>query len=260
LTRVALALGIERGPYEPYQLLQERVSPMLFDPFRDLTAEDAAPWLKRRLQRFFDGYAQEAGCPVFMHKFTGWPRARLLAAVFPQAKFVHIVRDGRSVANSLMQVRWWPGYRGTPAWTFGHLSEEERTAWEATGHSWTYIAGLEWNRLMTAFEVARAEIGPERWLDVRYEDLVMRPKEETRAILHFVGLDLWGGFDKALSRLGVSPERTDAYRDELRPEDVALLESLFASTLMRWGYPSPNGHQAVRDGGKPGRPVAPSPS
>lgn len=209
---------------------------MLADPFRDLTANDAAPWLDGRLRRFFGRRAQDDGRPVFMHKFTGWPRARLLATVFPEAKFVHVVRDGRSVANSYVQVRWWQGYRGVPGWTFGDLSEEEHRDWAATHHSWTYLAGLEWKRLMAAFEAARDEIGPERWLDVRYESLVAQPVEELTAVLRFVELDRWAGLERRVTALRVSEGRTDAYRDELRAEDVALLEGVLASTLERWGY------------------------
>ena len=211
---------------------------MLVDPFRDLTADDAAPWLDRRLRDFFGKRAQDQGRPVFMHKFTGWPRGRLLAKVFPDAKFVHVFRDGRSVANSFVQVRWWQGYRGVPGWTFGQLSDEERSGWEASQYSWTYLAGLEWKRLMDAFEASKLEIGPERWLDLRYEDLVAQPARATTEVLQFVGLDSWNGLERRLAALRVSAGRKDSYRDELRPEDLAQLEGLLASTLERWGYPA----------------------
>jgi hypothetical protein len=236
LGRVSRRLHLEPRPSEAYQLIGEEVSPMLVAPFRDLTAEDAAPWIERRLRAFFDRRAEDEGRPVFMHKFTGWPRARLLAAVFPEAKFVHVLRDGRSVANSYVQVRFWQGYRGVPGWTFGDLSADEQRAWAATNHSWPYLAGLEWKRLMAAFEDSRAEIAPERWLDLRYEDLVARPAEETTAVLRFAGLDAWPSLERRLAGLRVSEGRTDAYRDELRPEDVALLDEVLAPTLERWGY------------------------
>lgn len=236
VANVARILPLTPHPIEAYSLLERQVSPMLVDPCRDLTADDAAPWLARRLRRFFEDHAQDGSRPVFMHKFTGWPRARLLAAVFPEAKFVHVFRDGRSVANSNLQVRWWRGYRGVPGWSFGDLSEEERREWEATDYSWPYLAGLEWRRLMTAFEAARAEIGEDRWLDLRYEDLVAEPREETARVLRFTGLAPWDGLDGTLSRLEVSEGRRDAYRDELRSEDIALLESMLAATLKRWGY------------------------
>jgi Sulfotransferase family len=238
LGRVARTAGMKPNPSEAYALLREQVSPMLVDPCRDLTAEDAAPWLEQRLRDFFDRRALQQGRPVFMHKFTGWPRARLLAAVFPEAKFVHVVRDGRSVANSLLQVRWWRGYHGVPGWSFGDLSEQERGDWEAAGQSWAYLAGLEWKRLMEAFASAKEEIEPDRWLDLRYEDFVARPREQLTAVLRLVGLDRWDGLERIVARFGVSQGRKEAYRDELRPEDVALLEPLLASTLARWGYSS----------------------
>ena len=50
LGRVAKSLRLEPRPSEAYDLLREQVSPMLVDPFRDLTANDAAPWLERRLR------------------------------------------------------------------------------------------------------------------------------------------------------------------------------------------------------------------
>ncbi len=239
LGRVARSLRFEPRPSEAYALLRTEVSPMLVDPFRDLTAADAAPWLERRLQRFFGRRAdgpRPSGVHAQVHRLAA---ARLLATVFPEAKFVHVFRDGRGVANSFVQVHFWQGYRGAPGWTFGDLTEEERRDWEAANFSWPYLAGLEWKRLMAAFEASREEIGPERWVDVRYEDLVTRPVEETTAILRFAGLDRWTGLERRLAALRVSEGRTDAYRDELRPEDVAQLESALAPTLESWGYSTP---------------------
>jgi sulfotransferase family protein len=239
LGRLARALHLDTRRsegYEAYGPLGEQVSPMLVDPFRDLTAEDATPWLERRLREFFSRHAKDEGRPVFMYKFTGWPRARLLATVFPQAKFIHVFRDGRSVANSYLQTRFWRGYRGESGWTFGHLSDEERRDWVSTNYSWPYLAGLEWKRLMAAFEDARDEIGAGRWIDLRYEDLVARPKEESIGVLRFAGLDGWTGLERRLGALRISEGRSDAYRHELRPEDVALLERALAPTLERWGY------------------------
>jgi hypothetical protein len=237
VVRPARALGLRPPqPFEAYGALREQVSPMLVDPFRDLTADDAAPWLARRLRRFFETRAQAGGRPVFMHKFTGWPRARLLAVVFPEASFVHVLRDGRSVASSYLQVPWWQGYRGVPGWSFGDLSEDEHRDWAAADRSWAYLAGLEWKRLMAAFEEARDEIDSERWVDVRYEDLVARPREVTTSVSEFAGLNRWDGLERHLARLGISEGRTGAYRDELRPEDVASLEALLSPTLSHWGY------------------------
>ena len=120
----------------------------------------------------------------------------------------------------------------------GDLSAAEQRDWEAANYSWPYLAGLEWKRLMAAFEVAKAEIGPERWLDLRYEDLVARPADETKPkSLRFAGLAQGRASNIRLAGLQVSEGFGGTpYRDELRPEDVARLEDALAPTLERWGY------------------------
>ena len=109
------------APSEGYRALGRSVSPVLAAPLRDLRAQDVTPWLEQRTRRFFTGRAEAQGRPVFLHKFTGWPRAGFLGRVFPEARFVHVVRDGRAVANSFLQMPWWRGYEGPDAWGWGPL-------------------------------------------------------------------------------------------------------------------------------------------
>ena len=99
------------GPSEAYSALSREVSPMITAPFRDLTAADVTPWLAKRLRKFCESRAVGER-EQFTHKFTGWPRVAFLHEVFPEARFVHLVRDGRAVANSLVQMSWWRGHSG----------------------------------------------------------------------------------------------------------------------------------------------------
>ena len=80
--------SVAMTPSEGYRLLDRHVSPMLSKPCRDLVAEDASAWLSDRLRAFFEQRADAQGRSLFLHKFTGWPRAGLLHAVFPEARFV----------------------------------------------------------------------------------------------------------------------------------------------------------------------------
>ena len=112
-------------PAEAYSVMERAVSPMLTAPCRDLTAADLDPLTRERLRSFFEMERARHGCAVFVHKFTGWPRARLLHAAMPEARFLHVVRDGRAVANSLVRMPWWDGYRGPAGWSFGKLPAKE---------------------------------------------------------------------------------------------------------------------------------------
>lgn len=224
------------APSEGYRLLEREVSPILARPARDLLAEDATPRLAERFRRSFEMRARVQGRPVFLHKFTGWPRTGFVQAVFPGARFVHVLRDGRAVANSLVQMQWWQGFRGPEHWDWGPLSDDDRATWEAGGRSFAVLAGLEWKLLMNAFEAAKAGIAPDRWLDVRYEDFLSEPREQAARILRFMQLEWTDAFERRFTRYGFIDSRTDAFRKELATADLEALERLLGANLERLGY------------------------
>ncbi|MBB2911631.1 hypothetical protein FHS43_002904 [Streptosporangium becharense] len=227
--------GTRFGPSEAYAALSREVSPVITDPFRDLTAADATPWLAARLRRFFDRRA--AGEQRhFTHKFTGWPRAAFLREVFPEARFVHIVRDGRAVANSLNQMPWWRGHLGPAGWRFGPLPDHYAQEWDDGGRCLAHLAGIGWKIMMDAYEVARAAVPDDHWLEVRYEDLLTNPRKHMDVILDFLGLAWTADFERDLARRTFSEGRAEAFRKDLTPGQLALLNRSLIGHLHRYGY------------------------
>ncbi len=224
------------APSEAYGLLERRVSPMLATPFRDLTAADATPWLADRFRDVFKAAAKAQGRPLFLHKFTGWPRAGFTEAVFPDSRFVHVVRDGRAVASSWMQMDWWLGHRGPWDWPWGPLPPAYEAEWEASGRSFAVLAGIAWKILMDAFDDARAKIPSERWLEVRYEDILDNPRERFAELLEFLGLPWDRRFERALARYDFRREAAGAFRRHLDESTLAQLEGCLAEHLARRGY------------------------
>lgn len=232
---------LERGrlrvaPSEGWVALEKQVSGIFPQPCRDLTADDAMPWLQRRIKGFFDSRMATQGKPQFMHHLTGWPRVGLLSSVYPDARYVHVVRDGRSVANSWLQMGWWDGYRGPENWYLGPLSATDREAWEQSGRSFVVLAGLGWKILIEALEAARASVANENWLDVRFEDLIEHPKAETARILQFLGLEWHRQYEAGFRRHTFQPSRGQAWRNDLSSAQIAALECVIAKPLMRHGY------------------------
>ena len=226
------------APSEGYRILERKVSRAISTPSRDLTAEDATPWLADRFRRFFEARARAQRSPVFLHKFTGWPRAGFIDAVFPEARFVHVIRDGRAVANSLLQMPWWEGYRGPELWGWGPLPEVYRREWEASGRSFPVLAALEWKVLMDAFADVRSTIPSERWMEIRYEDLIHDPTTSTKELLEFAGLPWSGEFEERLSGYRFGVARADAFRRDLPTTQVEAIERVLASRLSEFGYRS----------------------
>ena len=224
------------GPSEGYRLLEREVSPVLATPYRDLTAEDAQPWLSHRLTDFFDERIGAQGKPVFLHKFTGWPRIGFLHEVFPEARFVHIVRDGRAVANSWLQMPWWTGYRGPDQWWLGPLGDEDAEEYERSGRSFVVLAGIAWKMLMRAFETTSQQLPPGCYLELRYEDVVADPVAVFGSILDFAGLDANASFARSLARYDFDDSRTQAFKRDLTPPAQDALERSLGEHLSRYGY------------------------
>jgi hypothetical protein len=159
-----------------------------------------------------------------------------LHAVFPDARFIHVVRDGRAVANSLLQTSWWTGHQGASNWDFGPLPEPYAKEWEASGQSYVLLAGLSWKLLLDAFEAARAAIPCSQWLEVRYEDVLADPRGQIAAMLEFLGLPWTSNFEAGFSHYIFGTGRREAFRRDLDAGNLALLEQSLAGHLKAYGY------------------------
>lgn len=235
---VALTQGkiLRYSPSEGYRALKREVSPAIVAPFKDLTADDLTPWLERRFRQFFAVRAEAQRKPLFVHKFTGWPRVGFIQGVFPEARFVHVVRDGRAVANSLLQTTWWRGFAGPEAWGWGPLPEPYASEWRDNAESFVLLAGLHWKMLLDAAERARTQVAGQRWMQVKYEDLVEDPCAKLGEILAFLGLDWNEAFKDQVRKLRFNQSRTRAYETDLSPGQLKVLESSLAGHLDRLGY------------------------
>jgi hypothetical protein len=230
---------VRYAPSEAWRALARQVSPMLINPARDLVAADAIPWVVDRFQQFFAERARAQAKPVFLHKLTGWPRSGFIRAVFPDARFIHVVRDGRAVVASDLRVDWWRGWEGPNGLRAGSLPAAYLAEWEASERSFPVLAGLGWKVAMDAYAAARALVPAGQWLDLRFEDLLTDPPTRAKELLSFAGLPPHPAFDAALARTRFRTDRADAYRAVLGPAALAALEVSLAGHLRAWGYGQP---------------------
>ncbi len=157
-----------------------------------------------------------------------------LARLFPGARFVHVVRDGRDVTLSYLRVGW--GTIGRTPYGLAHY----------------------WAGAVRMGALAAEELGPEVVMHLAYEDLVL----DTRAALERVCAFLDLPFEPAMldahrvayetiaerelvknihPKLGRPPRPEDAFRwKRARPRTPVLLAWPWLSDgLARFGYESP---------------------
>jgi hypothetical protein len=168
-------------------------------------------------------------------KITAWPRIGFLNEIFEDAKFIHIVRDGRAVASSLLHVDFWRGWYGPQAWRAGLLSPEDQATWEAYDRSFVALAGLEWRIQMRAIDAARRTLDPARFFEVKYETFCQQPLETCRQVLEFAELPGSVDFERQIRATSIK-DMTKRWRDDLTSAQQTLLEELLHEDLQRYGY------------------------
>jgi len=183
----------------------------------------------------YDLFAERHGKPLAGEKTPDYVRRLpLLAALFPWARFLHIIRDGRDVALSVLE--WADATKGP-----GKL-ELWKTEPLATCALW-------WRWQVQAGRRGRAAIGRERCREVRYETLVSDPAGELRAATDFLALPyraemLEFHVDKvkpdatgsAKSRWLPPTQGLRDWRKQMPERELLLFEALAGDVLDACGY------------------------
>lgn len=93
-----------------------------------------------------------------------------LHRIFPDATFLHMMRDGRDVVASLLTMEW-----KTPGGTPIDYTRDAR------------LAARYWAKAIVAARAfAQQTAGRSRYLEVRYEDLVAQPESCLRALFAYI--------------------------------------------------------------------------
>jgi len=145
-------------------------------------------WLQKH-QMDFDEFAQHlgTGLDLLFRSRSGGKRwvdatpghtlmAEDLACLFPKARFIHILRDGRAVVNSMIH----SGFG-----KLGFNSDVEKALPWAEDFR---VAAETWVHYVTLGREF-VEACPQRCIEVRQEDLILEPEKLFRAVFAFLGVE-----------------------------------------------------------------------
>lgn len=220
-------------PVEAYRFWDHHC-PGFGKPCRDLLKEDVTLATKRAVRRVM-AQMLTAKRRRLLVKITGWPRTGFLREIFPDARFVHLYRDGRAVANSCLGVGWWSGWRGPRGWQWGELSPEHVEKWHRYDQSFIALAAIQWEILMSAQREAKQRIPPSSLLEVRYEEMCQDPLGTFQLIAEFCELEWTSGFEADIRRLSFE-NANYKWREQLNSEQRRILNECLYQTLREFGY------------------------
>ena len=179
----------------------------------------------------FEAHAAKEGKPRWGDKTPMYMRhLRVLERLFPDAQYIHLIRDGRDAALSFLRM---PEGTFTRTWAHPHSAADFACLWR------TEVAA--------ARELGQ-RVGSSRYFEVGYEDLVARPEDMVRRICEFASLpyepamlDYRGAVDVSekphQQRLlqPLTPGVRD-WRTQMTAEDVRAFESIAGDLLGQVGY------------------------
>ena len=177
-------------------------------------------------------------------------RIDFVEALFPDACYVFLQRDGRDNVNSLINAWRTPRYRTyelprphsipgvDPKWWKFVLYP----GWRAdTAGPLEVVCARQWHLSNDLALASSGRIDPERWIPIRYEDMVERPVEEIGRVADRLQIVYEAGMRARAAALSstpvnvVTPPERGKWRKE-NPAEITAILDLIKATMEALGY------------------------
>jgi hypothetical protein len=215
------------GERSPYLKIAFPNHPSIDDDYFDL--ENVSPRALESWKRTFVDFLRRVTLMrpkrLILKSPTHSCRIKTLLEIFPDARFVHIVRDPRVVFPSTVHL-WkslWSSH-GLQRPNFRDLNE------------YVYRNFLH---LYDRIEAGRALVDRSRFHELHYEDLVVDPMGQMRLLYERLGL---GDFERVSPKIEEYLARHSDYRTNkytLSAEQKDEIETRWGEVIRRYGYHSP---------------------
>lgn len=180
------------------------------------------------LNAVYSQYAQQYGADRWGDKtpiYTG--HIDLINKIFPQAQFIHIIRDGRDVALSLIKT-----YK-SKIWVD------------------IYFSTVNWKHYVSLALTSARQLGADQYLEVRYEQLTADPEGQLKRICDYLGEEYVPAMSRphelarevvsatnihARTRQPVTTQRTGKWKREMASADLRLFQAVAGDLLEALAY------------------------
>lgn len=220
-----------------------------------LVASDLTPGIASGIDHRFARFLEATGRSRFAEKTpSNTLRLPFIQALYPDARIIHLVRDGRAVVASMLRMLKKPPdqgrliarlretpFRDLPALTpllfrdviYPRIPGNKRKLWwgpRPTGwRDWLdlpppVMLARQWRTLVaTAREDLNEHFPATQWVELRYEALIAAPGIALEQIGGTTGLTFSADLVETMVA-AVKPEHAESWRDELDYETLSLIE------------------------------------
>ena len=230
-----------------------------------LTSDDVTPRIKTHITKRFSQYlAQTNGERICDKTPKNCLRIPFILSIFPDAKIIHIVRDGRAVISSthaqiekkayplVQQLKvklrgssildWYvflprlifvlKKVLGVPTDYWGSKPPD----WEKWSEDSRNIKlSKQWSRTVSIAREQGQKFSPQNYLEIHYEDLISSPRETIAQVVQFAEIEnAHAIIDFAESK--IDPSRNKKRLQSLDANDLTEIMNVIEPTLLNLGY------------------------
>jgi hypothetical protein len=227
LYRLPLPQGVRHArafpkPFEAYRFW-EHYLPGFSRRDRPHTAADVAAGEIEPTRRATERVLRFQGRGRLLVKVTGWSRIAYFDRIYPDALFLSLRRDPRSVVSSWIKAGWLDvtSAPGADGWQWGEVDPGLYELWRELGGGPALSAALKVR--LDLDDIARnMALFPERSHEIWYEDLIRSPEPTLSDVCAFLGLPWSPAFRRVVAQTDFY-DSTGAWRRNLGEEQGALV-------------------------------------
>lgn len=219
-------------PVEPWNFWNSHISyfqwkPLHFFTPRNAVPSDLTPEEIEKTRNAIDQICQFGNTDVFLSKYTDFPRIKMLKEIFPDAKFIHIVRDGRAVANSYTQ-KIKSGDFNTSKEIENWISawpEKWQKDFEDLNRNPIAFTLIQWKFFVSQIRAELTEIPREDFIEIKYSHLTENMYKVVTQLLDFCGIQMDTNTRYFLKRKP-SNDMNFKWKDRLSEEEKEIFNTL----------------------------------
>ena len=230
---------------------------------REMADDKTARYIRKQFQKFA---AKHPGTSVLEKTCANSLRCGFIHQIFPEARFIHIIRDGRDVAASAAlrwnakldigyitkKVRYVP-WSDLPYYATKYLNariyklfsgKSRLSTWgpkfEGMQEAFTEYelpvgCAIQWRQCVTRAMEQLAEVPPSQVLTIRYEQFTSDAATEFKKVCDFLGYnEAYTDFETLTQ--GISNRSVGKLKQQLSASQLAKIQKLAGALLSELGY------------------------
>jgi len=202
-----------------------------------LIDQSSTPECRHRLTKAIKAILYWQGKTTFSAKLTGPSRIHFLKSIFPKARFVHVIRDGRAVVHSMLNSSAWSSrnFLDQPWWK-GGLTDAELSEWYSSNKKPAILAAIQWKKIIEIAQHESMQCNDDRYLEVKYEQFIKAPYETVNQLYTWCDLPDSNKALDYLNKIKMLPDMNEKYKSGMTTEEIHLLTNIMEPQLSRLAY------------------------